>query len=309
MCSGLPTITHCRKCPQKSAQKSPTGMATTKRRTADATFNLSITIFRRLASSGVPETMLQTIYARAKESWGRGAIHDAKAEEIVEKLDYDFSLADKDTAMRSGVIARTIVLDRLTKAWLGVHPGAVVVNIACGLDTRCYRMSGYAHWYNLDLPETMAVREKLLPESGTISQIAMSAMDDWSGEISELSEQNVPVLIVIEGLTMYLNAKDVQQIFTAISNRFSQATIFVETMNPAMVRHFKEKSIDASNAKFNWGIKNGKALAELLPDFRFMEEHSLTEGMAVFAPIYKLLDKLPAVRNISNKIIVLEKEL
>ena len=256
--------------------------------------------------SSVPETMLQTVYARAKESGGRGTIHDTKAEEIVGKLDYDFTLADKDTAMRSGVIARTIVLDRLTKAWLGVHPGAVVVNIACGLDTRCYRMSGYAHWYNLDLPETMAVREKLLLESGTFSQIAMSAMEDWG---SEISEQNVPVLILIEGLTMYLNAKDVQQIFTAISNRFSQATIFVETMNPAMVRHFKEKSIDASNAKFNWGIKNGKALAELLPDFRFMEEHSLTEGMAVFAPIYKLLDKLPAVRNISNKIIVLEKEL
>ena len=79
-------------------------------------------------------------------------------------------------------------------------------------------------------------------------------------------------------------------------------------MNPTMVRHFKEKSIDASNAKFNWGIKNGKALAELLPDFRFVEEHSLTEGMAAFVPIYKLLDRLPAVRNISNKIIVLEKE-
>lgn len=182
----------------------------------------------------------------------------------------------------------------------------MVVNIACGLDTRCYRMSGYAHWYNLDLSETMAVREKLLPESGTISQIAMSAMEDWG---SKISEQNVPVLIVIEGLTMYLNAKDVQQIFAVISSRFSQATIFVETMNPAMVRHFKEKSIDASNAKFTWGIKNGKALAELLPGFRFMEEHSLTEGMAVFAPIYKLLDKLPTVRNISNKIIVLEKEL
>ena len=260
----------------------------------------------KIRLSGVPETMLQTVYARAKESRGRGAIHDAKAEEIIEKLDYDFSLADKDTAMHSGVIARTIVLDRLTKAWLGAHPGAVVVNIACGLDTRCYRMSGYAHWYNLDLPETMAVREKLLPESGAISQIAMSAMDDWGGKISE---QNVPVLIVIEGLTMYLNAKDVQQIFAVISSRFSQATIFVETMNPTIVRHFKEKSIDASNAKFIWGIKNGKALAELLPGFRFMEEHSLTEGMAVFAPIYKLLDKLPTVRNISNKIIVLEKEL
>ena len=258
----------------------------------------------KIRLSGMPETMLQTVYARAKESRGRGAIHDAKAEEIVERLDYDFSLADKDTAMRSGVIARTIVLDRLTKAWLGAHPGAVVVNIACGLDTRCYRMSGYAHWYNLDLPETMAVREKLLPESGTISQIAMSAMDDWG---SEVEDQTAPVLVIIEGLTMYLNEKDVQRIFTVISSRFSKVTVFAETMNPMIVKHFKEKSIDASNAKFNWGIKNGKALAELLPEFQFVEEHSLTEGMAEFVPLYKLLDRLPAVRNISNKIIVLKK--
>ena len=255
--------------------------------------------------SGVPETMLQTVYARAKESNGRGAIHDAKAEELIEKLDYDFSLADKDTAMHSGVIARTIVLDRLTKAWLGAHPGAVVVNIACGLDTRCYRMSGYAHWYNLDLPETMAVREKLLPESGTISQIAMSAMEDWG---SEISEQNVQVLIVIEGLTMYLSEADVQRIFRVISHRFEKATVFVETMNPIIVKRFQEKSIEGSNAKFTWGVKDGPALAAMLPDFRFVEEYSLTEGMAAFAPIYRLLDRLPAVRNISNKIIVLEKE-
>ncbi len=259
----------------------------------------------KIKLSGVPETMLQTVYARAKESSGRGAIHDAKAEEIVERLDYDFSLADKDTAMRSGVIARTIVLDQLTKSWLAAHSGAVVVNIACGLDTRCYRMSGYAHWYNLDLPETMAVREKFLPESGAISQIAMSAMEDWG---SEISEQNVLVLIVIEGLTMYLNAKDVQQIFAVISSRFSQAAIFVETMNSMIVKRFKERSIEGSHAKFTWGIKNGKALAELLPGFRFIEEHSLTEGMAAFVPIYKLLDRLPAVRSISNKIVVLKKE-
>ena len=258
----------------------------------------------KISLSGVPETMLQTIYARAKESQGRGAIHDAKAEEIIERLNYDFSLADKDSAMRSGVIARTIVLDRLTKAWLVSNPGAVVVNIACGLDTRCYRMEGFCHWYNLDLPETMAVRESLLPERGMISQIAMSAMDDWGNEIKE---QNTPVLIIIEGLTMYLSEADVQRIFRVISRRFEKATIFAETMNPMIVKRFKEKSIEGSNAKFSWGVKNGPALAALLPDFRFMEEHCLTEGMAVFAPIYKLLDKLPAVRNISNKIIVLNK--
>ena len=107
---------------------------------------------------------------------------------------------------------------------------------------------------------------------------------------------------------MYLSEADVQRIFTVISNRFEKTTVFVETMNPTVVKHFKEKSIAATNARFTWGVKNGAVLGELLPDFRFVEEHSLTEGMAVFFPIYKLLDKLHAVRNISNKILVLEKE-
>ena len=257
----------------------------------------------KLTLSGVPETMLQTIYARAKESRGRGAIHDAKAEEIIDRLDYDFSLADKDAAMHSGVIARTIVLDRLTEDFLLKNPGAAVVNIACGLDTRCYRTAGFTHWYNLDLPETMAVRERLLPENGAISQITMSAMEDWGGQIQE---QNVPALVIIEGLTMYLSEADVQKIFAIIARRFPKVTVFVETMNPMVVKRFKERSIEGSHAKFTWGV-NSKPLAALLPEFRLVGEHSLTEGMAVFAPIYKVLGKLPAVRNISNKIIVLER--
>ena len=88
--------------------------------------------------------------------------------------------------------------------------------------------------------------------------------------------------------------------------RLPKAEVFVETMNPAVAKRFKERSIEGSHAKFTWGVKHGRALAALLPGFRLVEEHSLTEGMAVFAPVYKLLDKLPAVRNISNKIIVLE---
>ena len=258
----------------------------------------------KIRLSGVPETMLQTVYARAKESGGRGAVQDKTAEELIRQLDYDFSLADRDAAMHNGVIARTIVLDRLTEAWLAENPGAVVVNIACGLDTRCYRMSGYAHWYNLDLPETIAVRQKLLPEIGTVSPIAMSAMDDWGGEIAE---RDTPALIIIEGLTMYLSEADVKRIFDLIAKRFAKAAVFVEVMNPAVAKRFKEKSIEGSHAKFSWGIKNGETLAALLPDFRFVEKHSLTEGMAAFMPIYQLLGRIPVVRNISNKIIVLER--
>lgn len=54
------------------------------------------------------------------------------------------------------------------------------------------------------------------------------------------------------------------------------------------------------------GLKDGKALAALLPSFHFVEEHGLTEGMTQFAPICKVLDKIPLIRNISNKIITLK---
>ena len=251
----------------------------------------------KIELTGVPETMLQTLYARAKESAGRGAVSDKKAEEVIAKLDYDFSLADKDLAMSSGVIARTLVLDRMIEKWLSENPGAAVVNIACGLDTRCYRMSGYAHWYNLDLPETIAVRRRLLPESGAISQIAMSATDDWGGKIAE---HGVPTLVVIEGLSMYLSEAEVLRIFEVISKRFEAATVLIEIMNPTIAKRFKEKSIEGSRAKFTWGIKSGRALSELLPDFRFVGEHSLTEGMAEFVPIYKLLGRIPFIRNMDS---------
>lgn len=254
--------------------------------------------------SGVPETMLQTVYARAKETKTRGAIKDTKAVEIIDKINYDFSLADKDSAMHSGVVARTIVLDELTKKYLNKYKGATVVNIACGLDTRCYRMNGYSHWYNLDLPETITVRQKLLPESGEISQIAMSAMDDWG---SEIAEHDGPAMVIIEGLTMYLSENDVKQIFDVISKRFDHVTVLVETMNPAMVKHMKEKSIEGSQAKFTWGVKNGSELAKLIPNFRLIEEHSLAAGMAEFVPIFKLLKRIKPVSNVSNRIVVLEK--
>lgn len=257
----------------------------------------------RIALSGVPETMLQTVYARARETQTRGAIRDDKAVELVNRLDYDFSRAEADKAMRSGVIARTIVLDRLVNAYLKRNPGAAVVNLACGLDTRCDRVGGYSRWYNLDLPEVIRVRNRLLPESGKICTIAASAMDDWGGAVAENR-----ALILIEGLTMYLSEADVKRIFSIIAGRFESATVMVETMNPAVAKRFREKSIHASGAKFTWGVSNGSALAERLNGFRLVEEHCLTEGMAVFAPVYRLIDKIPFARNISNRIVVLEKE-
>ena len=63
------------------------------------------TMKEKVTVTGVPETMIQTLYARAKESQKPDAkIKDTMAVEIVSELDYDFSNADKDKAMGSGVM-------------------------------------------------------------------------------------------------------------------------------------------------------------------------------------------------------------
>lgn len=265
------------------------------------------TMKEKVTVTGVPETMIQTLYARAKESQKPDAkIKDTMAVEIVSELDYDFSNADKDKAMGSGVIARTIVLDRMVGEYLDSHPQAVVVNIACGLDTRCYRMRGkYSRWYNIDLPETMEIRKRFLTEDGPVYQIAKSATDASYPE--KISYDKEDILVVIEGLSMYLKEADILQMFSVIEKNFPKATVFIETMSPFFVKHIKEKSIEGSQAKFVWGIKNGKALQELIPAFTYKKEVSPVEGMKKMMPIYHVLGKIPAVRNISNKIIVMEK--
>ena len=250
--------------------------------------------------TGVPETMVQTLYARAKETRKKNAkINDEIAVELVKKLDYDFSKADKDNAMTYGVIARTIVLDRMVEQYLEKHANTVVVNIACGLDTRCYRMEGkYLRWYNVDLSETMKIRKRFLAETGPIYQIAKSAMDD--SYIDDIDYHCENVLVIIEGLTMYLCEKDIRKMFFIIEKSFQEVTVMVETMSPFVVNHVK--------AKFTWGVKNGTELQRIVPGFSVQQEVSLVEGMKELMPVYHVIGKIPIVRNISNKIIILEKQ-
>lgn len=257
---------------------------------------------------GVPETMLQTLFARAAHSQGQGhKFYDGKAIEIVRQLDYDFSKAEKDAAMSSGVIARTILLDRMVGGFIRDYPDATVVNIACGLDTRVYRLdNGQVRWYNLDLPEVIEIRRRFLDEHGRVSMIAKSAMDEsWAAEIEE---PRGPALVLMEGLSMYLTEEDVRKILSIICRRFRDAEIIMEIMSPYVVRHVKEKSIEASRARFTWGLKTGRDLEGMAPGLVWIEDVSLAEGMKELYPVYKVLGRMRPIRDFSNKLTVLKKQ-
>ena len=85
--------------------------------------------------------MLQCFYARAMHSRNpKNKFRDTKAEELIDRIDYDFSNAKKDTAMSGGIVARSVVFDELVSDFIRKNPDCTVVNIACGLDTRFYRL-------------------------------------------------------------------------------------------------------------------------------------------------------------------------
>ena len=155
------------------------------------------------------------------------------------------------------------------------------------------------------VPETMKIRKQFLTETGSIYQIAKSAMDDSYVEDIDYHGENV--LVIIEGLTMYLCENDIRKMFSVIEKSFQKITVMVETMSPFVVKHVREKSIEGSNAKFICGVKNGTELQKIVPKFSTSQEVSLVEGMKELMPVYCVIGKILAVRNVSNKIIVMEK--
>lgn len=257
--------------------------------------------------TGSAETMLQSFYARAKYSRKRNAkFYDAKAIELVNKIDYDFSKAEKDSTMSNGAIARTIVFDELVKDFINKNPDCTVVNIACGLDTRFYRMdNGRIIWYNVDLPETIEVRDAIYHESGRVSTIGISATDPaWADKVTKRGK----MLFIIEGLSMYLTSDENAQMLSIIRDKFDNATVLMECLAKKWVnKEHTEKSIQDTGAKFVFGADTFDDLGKAADGFRCIKNDDIIRGMSVIMPVLKPFRKLPFLKEIAQKILIFEK--
>lgn len=257
--------------------------------------------------TGSAETMLQSFYARAKYSRKKNAkFYDAKAIELVGKIDYDFSKAEKDSTMSNGVIARTIVFDELVKDFINKNPDCTVVNIACGLDTRFYRMdNGRIIWYNVDLPETIEVRDAIYHESGRVSTIGISATDPaWADKVAKRGK----MLFIIEGLSMYLTSDENAQMLSIIRDKFDNATVLMECLAKKWVnKEHTEKSIQDTGAKFVFGADTFDDLGKAADGFRCIKNDNIIRGMTEIMPILKPFRNLPLIKKVTQKILIFEK--
>lgn len=259
----------------------------------------------KISAEGIPKAMLQALRGRARESKREGHfLYDEKAVQVVEALDYDFTEMDGYAVMGRGPVAKAVLLDGLVKEYIEKNPAAAIVDVACGIDTRFYRVdNGQIQWYNMDLPETIEARNRLLGSHERVRDIRSSVLDEgWPEEI----EASGPVLFLVEGFTMYSNKQDVQRIFKLIRTHFSRADVLMEIMSPKVVK----KAVDASTGmkKYTWGVKNAKTLQSYTTGFRAVKEVSLLEELKKMYSSYRFLQFVPGFRGMSNKIVALHLE-
>ena len=96
---------------------------------------------------------------------------DTFADEIVQKIDFDFKKLHLPSGGAITLPMRAKHLDGWTREFLAAHPSATVLNLGCGLDSRVFRIDPPAtvRWYDVDLPDVIELRKRLYP-SGPITR-------------------------------------------------------------------------------------------------------------------------------------------
>ena len=186
--------------------------------------------------TGIPETLLITLYNRAVESQREDAIlRDEKAVAMVEQIDYDFSRFGQGHIPHA---IRARVIDGWVQQFLRRHPHATVVNLGVGLGTQSERLdNGQAHWVDLDVPESIALRRQFFEPSSRHAMFAQSMMDfAWMDEIAP----ERPTFFVAAGVLMFFEKEAVQRLFWHLAERFPGAEMAFDVIPPWLAEKSRE---------------------------------------------------------------------
>lgn len=215
------------------------------------------------------ETLLITLYAKAQPD--NPLFFDPTARDILNQVDYDFPRLRVPYKTVVLICQRAKKLDLVTRDFLGEHPGGVVLQLGCGLDSRFLRVDdGRVNWYDLDMPPVVELRHRFFAESERYHMIAASVTDlDWVDTV----ETGRPVLVVAEGLLMYLDEADVRRLVLRLQEAFPDYRLIADVFNRLTARSAtKHPSLQSTGANIGWGVDDPHELEAWAPGIRLLEE-------------------------------------
>lgn len=200
-------------------------------------------------------TLLIPLWAKAVEYPRPDALlRDAEAVRMMVQIDYDFSSFATAKLSQPGCCARAALIDEETREFIRRHPDAVVVQLGAGLDACFERLGGppVSAWYDLDLPDVIALRRRLLPESGNHYLEASLFEPGW---MEQVARHGKPVLLLLEGVLMYFDEAEVKRWFRLLAEKLPGAMIVFD-MLPVMGLN-RAKQHDALRRMENRRNSNG----------------------------------------------------
>jgi O-methyltransferase involved in polyketide biosynthesis len=251
-------------------------------------------------------TNLCTLYLRAYESrLERPVLGDRAAAEAVDRIDYDFARmhqAAQPWGNQFLVALRAKRLDTWADDFLRRHPDAVVLHLGCGLDSRAFRLevpSGVS-WFDVDVPEVIALRRRLYEERPGYTMIGSSVTDPgWLDQIPA----DRPALIVAEGLLMYLTAAQIRDLLQRLTDRFDNGELLADLLSPWGPRFSNSPILaKASTAGITkWGTRDGHELPEWNPRLTLVDSCAFIDKAPIpLKPqrvLYRMVAAIPFMRN------------
>ncbi len=245
--------------------------------------------------SDISTTLLLTLYCHALESKSKNPIlDDPKAVELTRKLNPEL-LKSKDRFLRrlaEGKSNKNLVIhismrakryDEYVRDFLKRSPNGIIVNIGCGLDTRFWRIdNGNTVFYDLDLPEVIAIKRKFFNETERYHFIASSVLDD--GWFERLRQHGTgPFMFVAEGVFMYLPGDEVKSLVLKLQSRFPSSELLCEVCNDlwlygpfkSMLNLKMQRQLHlGKGASFSFGLKDSKEMEGWGPGIKFLDDWS-----------------------------------
>ncbi|KAK4451386.1 S-adenosyl-L-methionine-dependent methyltransferase [Podospora aff. communis PSN243] len=173
----------------------------------------------KIPFTGAPSTLLITLYSRCLDALAPiPHLNDQHVTNIVPNVDYDFSQLGITAGTVATVVLRSKLLDDWITDFLSKHSSATVLHLACGLDTRALRLKWGegVRWIDIDLPEVVEVRRKLVPEPEGGRDYTLLAGSVTDPEFVMTLPNDRPTVVVMEGLTMYLEPEDGKKMISVV---------------------------------------------------------------------------------------------
>ena len=208
----------------------------------------------KIEKNTVQETLIIPLFARKVCSELYPNLYrDETSIRLIDEIDYDFSESErKSRSLMQRFGALEVAVRQSDLAWevrdyLKSHPTAAVVNLGCGLDgTGRACDNGSCKIYNLDFPDVIAVRNKLLPAGEREENIPCNLNDTaWFSQI----DASGGAVFFASGVFYYFLTEQVKALVQSMAGAFPGGVLVFDAANRTAVKMIAKTWLKSAKIK------------------------------------------------------------